>query len=216
MSVQNPDNLGTTEPGEPAGAGALPGSASTLPPPKLPPPKLPPLEYPAQLATTAVARDGTIIRIRPVRPEDESLLQDLAAHMNPEDLRLRFFAPVRGLTPAVAARLSRLDYDHEMGLIAEHDGTILGVAHFFADTENRAAEYAISVRSDWQGHGVGYLLMTRLIEIAAARSIGELFGEVLRENHGMLEMCHALGFSLAADPADTTLLQVRKALPLHG
>jgi acetyltransferase len=180
------------------------------------PPDLQPPKYPAQLETTAVARDGTIIRIRPVRPEDEPLLQDLAAHMNPEDLRLRFFAPVRGLTPAVAARLSRLDYDREMGLIAEHDGTILGVAHFFADADKRAAEYAISVRSDWHGHGVGYLLMTRLIEIAAASGIGELFGEVLRENHGMLEMCHALGFSLVPDPVDSTLLQVRKTLPPHG
>jgi len=169
-----------------------------------------------QLETTVSARDGTVIRIRPVRPEDEPLLQDLAAHMNPEDLRLRFFAPVRGLTPAVAARLSRLDYGREMGLIAEHDDTILGVAHFFADADKRAAEYAISVRSDWHGHGVGYLLMTRLIEIAAARGIGELFGEVLRENHGMLEMCHALGFSLAPDPADGTLLQVRKTLLPNG
>lgn len=208
MSTRNQGSLGTAEPASPGDAAALPGSDGTS---AVPGSRLPP-----QLETTAVARDGTIIRIRPVAPEDEPLLQDLAAHMNPEDLRLRFFAPIRGLTPAVAARLSRLDYDHEMGLIAEHDGLILGVAHFFADVDKRAAEYAISVRSDWHGHGVGYLLMTRLIEIAAARGVGELFGEVLRENHGMLEMCHSLGFSLAADPADWTLLQVRKTLPPHG
>jgi acetyltransferase len=204
MSKRSPESLDITESVAPAGAAAA--TQPTLVSP----------DDPRQLETTAVARDGTIIRIRPVRREDEPLLQDLATHMNPEDLRLRFFAPVRGLTPAVAARLSRLDYDHEMGLIAEHDGLILGVAHFFADADKRAAEYAISVRSDWQGHGVGYLLMTRLIELAAARGIGELFGEVLRENHGMLEMCHALGFSLAADPADWTLLQVRKTLQPHG
>jgi acetyltransferase len=202
--MRSPESLGTTEPALPAAATALSQ------------PGLLPRDDPRQLETTAVARDGSVIRIRAVRPEDEPLLQDLAAHMNPEDLRLRFFAPVRGLTPAVAARLSRLDYDREMGLIAEHAGTILGVAHFFADADKRAAEYAISVRSDWHGHGVGYLLMMRLIEIAAARGVGELFGEVLRENHGMLEMCHALGFALAPDPADATLLQVRKTLHPHG
>jgi acetyltransferase len=169
-----------------------------------------------QLDTTTVTHDGTVIHIRPIRATDEPLLQDLAAHMNPEDLRLRFFAPVRGLTPAVAARLSRLDGDGEVGLLAERDGMTLGVAHFFADSDKRSAEYAIAVRSDWHGHGVGYLLMTRLIEIATAHGIGELFGEVLRENHGMIEMCHALGFFLAPDPADATLLRVSKPLPPHG
>jgi len=204
--MRSPDSLGTTE-------SALPAAPAATAPPQ---PGVLSLDDLRQLETTAVARDGTVIRIRAVRSEDEPLLQDLAAHMNPEDLRLRFFAPVRGLTPAVAARLSRLDYDREMGLIAEHDGTILGVAHFFADADKHAAEYAISVRSDWHGHGVGYLLMMRLIEIAAARGVGELFGEVLRENYGMLEMCHALGFALAPDPADGTLLQVRKTLQPHG
>lgn len=203
MSMRSAESLGTEEAAAPAGATVLP------------PPSLAPFD-PRRLDITVAARDGTVIRIRAVRPQDEPLLQDLAAHMNPEDLRLRFFAPVRGLTPAVAARLSRLDYDRDMGLIAEHNGTILGVAHFFADADKRAAEYAISVRSDWHGHGVGYLLMTRLIEIAGARGVGELFGEVLRENHGMLEMCHALGFSLTSDSADGTLLQVRKTLQPHG
>src|SRR5262249_25414373 len=103
--------------------------------------------YPAHLATEARLRDGTALRMRPVRPEDEPLLLDLAAHMSPEDLRLRFFTPVHGLTHAVAARLSQLDYDREMALLAEHDGAAFGVAHFFADPDNLRAEYAIAVRS---------------------------------------------------------------------
>ena len=80
--------------------------------------------------------------------------------MSPEDLRLRFFTPVRGLTHAVAARLTQVDYDREMALLARHDGTVLGIAHFFADPDRLSAEYAIAVRTDWQGRGVGYLLMT--------------------------------------------------------
>jgi acetyltransferase len=168
--------------------------------------------YPAHLETEPQLRDGTALRIRPVRPEDESLLLDLAAHMSHEDLRLRFFTPVHGLTHAVAARLSQLDYDREMAILARHDGTALGVAHFFADPDNLRAEYAIAVRSDWKGRGVGYLLMQQLLAIARERGVGELFGEVLRENHAMLQMCRELDFAISPDPRDPALMLVRKPL----
>jgi acetyltransferase len=168
--------------------------------------------YPHYLETSERVHDGTPLKVRPLRPEDEPLLHDLGAHMSQDDLRLRFFTPVRGLTHAVAARLSQLDYDRELALVAEHDGTALGVAHFFADPDNRRAEYAIAVRSDWQGRGVGHLLMCRLIEIARQRGIGELVGEVLRENEPMLRMCRELGFAMASQPADPAVLSVSKRL----
>jgi len=167
--------------------------------------------YPQHLETAERLRDGTSLRVRPLRPEDEPMLHDLAAHMSHEDLRLRFFTPVRGLTHTVAARLSQLDYDRELALLAEHDVAV-GVAHFFADPDNFRAEYAIAVRSDWKGRGVGYLLMKRLIYIAGQRGIGELVGEVLRENEPMLQMCRELGFTIVSDPRDANLMLVRKQL----
>jgi acetyltransferase len=168
--------------------------------------------YPQDLETIERLRDGTALRMRPLRPEDEPMLQDLSAHMTHEDLRLRFFTSMLGLTHVVAARLSQLDYDREMALLAEHDGTPLGVAHFFSDPDRLRAEYAIAVRSDWKGRGLGYLLMTRLIDVAGQRGIGELVGQVLRENEPMLQMCRELGFAIARDPADPTIMQVRKPL----
>jgi acetyltransferase len=74
------------------------------------------------------------------------------------------------------------------------------------------AEYAIAVRSDWKGRGVGYLLMKRLIYIAGERGIGELVGEVLRENEPMLQMCRELGFTIVSDPRDANLMLIRKQL----
>jgi acetyltransferase len=168
--------------------------------------------YPKELETAASLRDGTVLGLRPLRPEDEPLLHDLAAHMSHEDLRLRFFTPVRGLTHAVAARLSQLDYDRELALLAERDGTALGVVHFFADPDNLRAQYAIAVRSDWKGRGVGFLLMSHLIGIARQRGIGELVGEVMRENEPMLQMCRELEFSIIPQPADPTIMRVRKIL----
>ena len=168
--------------------------------------------YPKHLESAERLRDGTVVPMRPVRPEDEPLLRDLAANMSSEDLRLRFFTPVRGLTHAVAARLTQIDYDREMALLAQHQDIVLGIAHFFADPDRQRAEYAIAVRTDWKGRGVGYLLMTRLIDIAQQCGIGELVGEVLRENGPMLEMCRTLGFAIAPDPDDQAVLRVCKPI----
>ena len=168
--------------------------------------------YPKHLETTALARDGTPIALRPVRPDDEPLLQDLFAHMSREDQRLRFFAPMRELSHSLAARLSQIDYDREMALIAQHDGITIGIVRYFADPDRLRAEYAVAVRSDWKGRGVGYLLMTRIVEVAQEAGIGELFGEVLHENKPMLDMCRTLGFSLIANPSDATVTTVSKPL----
>jgi acetyltransferase len=168
--------------------------------------------YPQELEAVERLRDGTALWMRPLRPEDEPMLIDLAVHMSREDLRLRFFTTVPGLTHTVAARLSQLDYDRELGLLAECDGVALGVAHFFADPDKLRAEYAVAVRSDWHGRGVGFALMTRLLSIAQRRGIGEIAGEVLRENESMLQMCRELGFGITPNPNDPSIMLVSKRL----
>ena len=127
-----------------------------------------------KLKSTGITLDGTPIALRPLLPEDEPALQDLFAHMSREDVRLRFFTPMRELKHALAARLSHLDYCREMALVAQHDGTTLGVARYSADPDRRSAEFAVAVRSDWHGRGVGQLLMVRLIEVAQQSGISEL------------------------------------------
>jgi acetyltransferase len=168
--------------------------------------------YPDHLESDTRLRDGTTVHLRPIRPEDEPLLHDLVAHMSMADLRLRFFSPIRALSHAAAARLTQIDYDREMAILALHDGILLGVARFFADPDRLQAEYAIAVRTDWQQHGVGYLLMTYLIDVARQYGIGEIYGLVLTENTGMLEMCSALDFTIASDPDDLSVSRVRKSL----
>ena len=164
------------------------------------------------LESTGTTLDGTPIALRPIRPEDEPVLQDLFAHMSREDLRLRFFVPVRELSHALAARLSHLDYSREMALVAQHDGMTLGVSRYSADPGRRSAEFAVAVRSDWHGRGVGQLLLVRLIEVAQQSGISELVGLVLHENKPMLSMCRKFGFSIASEPNDATVLRVRKSL----
>jgi acetyltransferase len=168
--------------------------------------------YPKGLETRETLPDGTDVALRPIRPEDEPLLHDLTAHMTPEDLRLRFFVPLHGLSHELAARLTQIDYDREMALVALDQGMVLGIARYFADPDRLTAEYAIAVRSDWHGRGVGYLLMRRLIAVARQAGIGELVGEVLHENHTMLAMCRELGFRVATASADPSLVRVTMRL----
>jgi len=170
--------------------------------------------YPKELEGYAALRDGTRVHLRPIRPEDEPGIVDLAAHQSAEDLRMRFFTAMHGISHELAARLTQIDYDREVALVAEpsEPGAIWGVARFAADPDNIRAEYAITVRTDLKGHGLGYLLMTRLIEVAKARGLSEIFGEVLRENGPMLKMADELGFIVSPHPDEPDVVRVTKRL----
>ena len=154
--------------------------------------------------------DGTPIHLKPVQPEDEPLLKDIVSHMTPDDRRFRFFAPMRELTHQLGARLSQVDYDREMALIAlTADGkTALGVARYSADPDNRQAEFAVALRSDWKRRGLGHLVMTRLIDVARQRGLGALVGDVSRDNEAMLDLCRDLGFSIDRHRDDPAAFRV--------
>jgi len=158
--------------------------------------------YPRELETEARLADGTAIRLRPIRPEDEPALRSYFQKLDPEDVRLRFFTPLRELSHSFAARLTQIDYDRAMAIVAfSPDGrAILGVVRISADPDNARAEFAVIVRSDLKGHGLGRLLMQRIIEIARARGIGRVEGEILRENQAMQVLAQDLGFTLTSSP----------------
>jgi acetyltransferase len=157
---------------------------------------------------------GTRVHLRPIRPEDEPGIVDLVAHQSAEDRRMRFFTSMSGISHELAARLTQIDYDREVALVAEptERGVIWGVARFTADPDNIRAEYAVTVRTDMKGRGLGYLLMTRLIEVAKARGLSEIFGVVLRENEPMLKMARELGFTVAPHPDEADVVRVTKRL----
>jgi acetyltransferase len=148
-----------------------------------------------------------------VRPEDEPALQDAFAKLTPEEVRLRFFAPIKALSHVQAARLTQIDYDREMALVLAEPGVSgksegVGVARIAADPDNERAEFAIIVRHDMTGKGLGNLLMRRIIDYAKQREIGEMYGDVLRENTTMLRMCQGLGFTQTNLPDEPGLVRV--------
>ncbi len=171
--------------------------------------------YPKRLEHTVALRDGREFLIRPVRPEDEPLIHAMVARTSMEDLRLRFFAPMKRLSHQMAARLTQIDYDREMALVAQapaDDGSegdaIYGTVRISADPDNERAEYAVLLRSDMKGKGLGYQLMKEILAYARSRGIKEVFGEVLRENTSMLGLCRDLGFTRHESPDDPGIVEV--------
>src|SRR6266446_1082662 len=160
--------------------------------------------YPKEWERHAELRDGTKILVRPVRPEDEPLYPPFLAAVTQQDLRLRFFAPVKEFGHTFIARFTQIDYARAMAFIAieESSGNMLGVVRLHADANYERGEYAVLVRSDLKGRGLGYLLMQMIIEYARAEDLKVIEGQVLRENTAMLAMCRELGFSLSPDPND--------------
>ena len=169
--------------------------------------------YPKEWERRTELRDGTKILVRPVRPEDEPLYGPFFAAVTQQDLRLRFFAPVKEFGHTFIARFTQIDYARAMAFIAieESSGNMLGVVRLHADANYERGEYAILVRSDLKGRGLGYMLMQMIIEYARAEGLKTIEGQVLAENTAMLAMCKELGFEIAADPGDPEACIVKLA-----
>ncbi len=173
--------------------------------------------YPRELEETVKLPDGQEVIIRPIRPEDAPALQSAFKKLTPRDVRFRFFAPMSDLSQAMAARLTQIDYDREMALMAlnphpgeETDGW--GVVRIAADADNTQAEFAVIVRSDMQGHGIGRLLMDRILAYAKSRGIAEIWGNVLSENDAMLALGRELGFNAAQLPDEPGVARITKRI----
>lgn len=150
--------------------------------------------YPAELERELRLADGAALRLRPIRPEDEPALIEMGRRSRPEDLRLRFFTWIKTFSHSMAARLSQIDYDREMALVAiEPNGAIAGVSRLICDPDFDQGEFALIVRSDIQGRGLGRGLLMALRDYAAGRGVRRLVGEVLAENATMLKLVHEVG-----------------------
>jgi acetyltransferase len=163
--------------------------------------------YPREWEREITTRDGRRVLVRPVRPEDEEIFLKFFQQVSDEDLRLRFFAPVRDFSHAFLARLIQIDYARAIAFVAidAATGDMMGAVRLHADANHETGEYAILMRSDLKGLGLGWELMRLMIEWARAEGLRSVEGQVLRENTTMLEMCRRLGFEIRNDPHDAEI-----------
>lgn len=156
--------------------------------------------YPVEWERTANVEGIGEVVLRPIRPDDEPQYEKFFTHITSEDLRMRFFTAAPERTFRFYARMTQIDYAREMAFIASSDsGEILGVARLIADPDYRRAEFAIIVRSDLKGKGLGYSLMQHLVDYARTEGLTEIYGDVLASNTTMLKLCRGLGFEVARD-----------------
>lgn len=157
--------------------------------------------YPKELEESAVLKNGRKIMIRPIRPEDEPAHYEFFKHLSPEDLRFRFFGVVRELSHMEMTRLTQIDYEREMAFIAtapneEGVSETLGVVRASAKPDNSSAEFAIIVRSDQKGQGLGRRLMEKIIQYCRDRGTGSITGQALLDNKGMQGLAEKVGFDV--------------------
>ncbi len=123
------------------------------------------------------------------------------------------FTGMRALSSAQLARFTQIDYAREMAFVAVRGGKeateLLGVARIVADPDNVRGEFAITVRSDLKGRGLGALLLHRLLEYCRASGLGEVWGMALPDNARMLALARAAGFEVWRD---NDLMALRCAL----
>jgi acetyltransferase len=160
---------------------------------------------------------GATLRLRPVRNSDKAPLRDLVEQMSSEDVRMRFHEYKETLSDSMAESLTDIDYGREMVFVlTEPDPSgvteIFGAVQIVADPKGELGEYAVMVRSDMQGLGLGRRLMEHVIEFSRGRGIKEIIGYVLRENGSMLRLCDELGFTKQTSPNDPALIEVQLKL----
>lgn len=173
--------------------------------------------YPAELAET-VTWQGEALLLRPIRPEDGPQHLAFVKQLQPQDVRLRFFSARRELPRSELARLTQIDYAREMAFIAvrtpaEGTAQTLGVVRAMIDPDNVEAEFAIIVRSDLKGKGLGRLLLRKMVRFLSRCGTQRLVGYVMRGNLAMCELARSLGFSVDADGSDADSLRLVMALP---
>ncbi len=163
--------------------------------------------YPKEEEEGFVLANGRQVLLRPIRPEDEPAHYEFLSKITMDDMRLRFFSTLRTLPHAEMARLTQIDYDREMAFVAVAPAPgggreTLAVVRTVTDPNNDTAEYAILVRSDLKGQGLGSKLMMKMVRYCQSRGTRRIVGQVLTENKRMLDLVRDLGFTSRLVPGE--------------
>lgn len=155
--------------------------------------------YPIQYVENWKSKNGTAVVLRPIRPEDESLITKFHVDLSQETVRLRYLKALNYEERVAHNRLLRIcfnDYDREIAIVAEAGGEIIGVGRLTKIPGGNDGTFALIVKDRWQNQGVGGKLMQKMLAIAIAEKIKTLSAVLLEENFQMQKLLAHLGFSI--------------------
>lgn len=157
---------------------------------------------------TETLRDRSSVVIRPVRHEDAAAERAFIEALSPQSRRYRFLGQVRHPSSEMIERFTDLDYVHDLAFAAVvHDDArdkFVGIARYSTSADGTDCECAVTVLDDWQGKGLGSVLMKHLIDVARSRGIKHMWSLDSAENLAMADLAHYLGFNRKADPDEPT------------
>jgi acetyltransferase len=183
------------------------------------------LPYPARYEQVWPLAGGGEVTVRPVRPDDAQMLQDLVRGLKPQSRYFRFASAITELPPGLLARLTLIDYDREMALVAvfterasDDHGVIterervVGVSRYITNPDQTSCEFSLLVADDFGGKGLGSRLMESITDVAREKGLADIEGLVLANNSDMLKLMRGLGFAVKPFPEDPDFKLVTKAL----
>ena len=170
--------------------------------------------YPQALESEIHTPEGQLFAVRPIKPEDEPALQRFADEVDTRDLWHSFFAPLRDRTHETAARLSQIDYDREMTLVAWDGARVAGLARSTADPNFETGECAVIIRADLREKGLARQLLQALLRAIAAQGVRRAVLVFPEDETRMLALASELGFETASSPDDASQVRASKALQL--
>lgn len=150
-----------------------------------------------QLSGPLPLRDGSVVQIRPIRPDDGEQLAAFHARLSPETIAYRYFSSVPVLAPALVEHLTHVDYERRMALVATTgqgaSERIIAVVRY-EDIDSTTAEVAFVVADQWQGHGIATQMLYRLAHYARQHGYRALVAEIMSSNLRMREVIAHAGF----------------------
>jgi GNAT superfamily N-acetyltransferase len=144
-------------------------------------------------------RDICDFTVRPIAPSDADALVRFHEHLSDQTIRLRYFNLHRNLASEEVAHFTCVDGFNRVAYVVEHEGAIVGVGRYDRCDKPCRAEVAFVVADEFQHHGLGPMLLERLVETAKLVGIGEFCASVLAENTAMLAVFHCAGFPFAEE-----------------
>ncbi|MRV72834.1 GNAT family N-acetyltransferase [Duganella sp. FT92W] len=167
------------------------------------------LPYPSTYTREWPMRGGGQYTLRPIQPDDASMLQDLVRGLSEKSRYYRFASSLRELSVPMLARYTLIDYDREMALVAVQrtrtlgpDGefveaeSIIGVSRYIANPDRSSCEFSLLVDDRFSGQGLGTRLMLGIMDVARDKGLSEIDGLVLCKNSGMLKLMASLDFQI--------------------
>lgn len=155
--------------------------------------------YPFEYETEDQTIDHEKIFIRPIKPGDAPLMVQHFLSLSPRTVYFRFFTPLKQLSQSMLIRLTQIDYDREIALVAlmgEGEAQIMvGVARVILESCGKKGEFSVVLGDTWHGKGIGAALLKRCLFFAAKKGLEKVWGIVLSENRQMLKLAKRLGFS---------------------